>query len=53
MDRLRDAIIADLAEDLSMIDELTDCHTELLDAWNAVPGVVLITDADLDAMFEG
>ena len=52
MDRLRKAILADIAEDMGAIGELNEWHEELVAAWNAVPGVVPITDADLDAEFD-
>lgn len=60
LSRLREAIIADVAEDMSMIGEMTEWHEELVAAWNAVaassPTVGIpapITDSDLDDQFEG
>ena len=52
MDRLRRAILADIIEDMAMMGEMTEWHAELVDAWNAVPGVVPITDDDIEAAFE-
>jgi hypothetical protein len=52
MNRLRKAIIADVTEDMSMVGEMTECHEELVAAFNAMPGATPITDADLDAEFE-
>lgn len=45
--RLREAILADVREDCQVIDELSDWHYGLIEAWNAIPGVEPITDADL------
>lgn len=51
LDRLRSAIVADVREDMEMIDDLSEWHTGLVDAWNAAvrTGVAsrAITDADL------
>ena len=47
MKRLRAAIVADIREDMSAIDELNDWHLELVESFNAVPGVDPITDGDL------
>jgi hypothetical protein len=47
MERLRKAIVADVAEDFTMIGEMTEWHEELVAAFNAVPGVMPITNADL------
>lgn len=58
MDRLREAILADVSEDMSMIGEMTEWHEELIAAFNAAgpfpghPEVGPITDADIEAMFE-
>jgi hypothetical protein len=53
MERLRKAILSDVTEDMAMLGDLTEWHTELIAAWNAVPGVEPITDADLDEQFDG
>lgn len=50
-DRLRAAIIADVAEDNQTIGELTDWHSDLVQAWNNFAEVSKrepITDADLE-----
>ena len=47
MNRLRMAILRDVREDLSEIGEFTGWHKELVAAFNAVPGVAPITDAEL------
>jgi len=52
MSRLRNAIIEDVAEDMSMVGDLTEWHEQLVTAWNAVPGVEPITDADIDSQFD-
>lgn len=52
MDRLRAAILADITEDMAMLGELSEWHAELVAAWNAVPGVVPITEDDIEAAFE-
>lgn len=48
LDRLRRAIISDVAEDAEAIGELGEWHAELVAAWNAVPGVVPIADKDIE-----
>lgn len=47
MDRLRQAIIADVTEDFYIIGELTTWHVELVAAFNAVPGVTPINVATI------
>lgn len=45
--RLREAILSDVREDGLAIGELTDWHADLVEAFNAVPGVQPIADDDL------
>jgi hypothetical protein len=58
MNRLRAAIIADVSEDMQAIEELSEWHRELVDAFNAAgpfpgyPEVEPITDADIDGSVE-
>ena len=52
LDRLRDAILADVSEDMGLVDELTDEHNELVAAWNAAFPENTIEDADIEEMYE-
>lgn len=45
--RLRQAIISDVSEDCLSIDELDDYHRDVVDAFNAIPGVDPITNSDI------
>lgn len=48
LNKLREAIVADVSEDLDLIGQMVEWHEELVAAFNAVPGVTPITNADLD-----
>lgn len=52
MDRLRAAIISDVAEDNAMIGEMTEWHEELVEAFNAAFPDNVITESDIEAMYE-
>lgn len=59
MYELRTAIIADVSEDMGMIGEMTEWHSDLVEAWNNVCEASTtqgypepITSEDIEAAFD-